>query len=250
MLVGFACGEPSLYACCALASPRRPQTQTTNDVLLLTWANDQGSVADVISIRPLTNRTRGGVSEPVPRARAAAALAGDHLVVFGGLDNFTQILDVSERIHAIWFVKLCAGMRMAVERSLVLGLLGLREALRCRPARGRTVLALGGFRTHGEPISKRTGLSAVRRPLDSPRAPTSHFGHAYATRHPAVRLCRATLRAGHVPLQRHWPQVDSGPHARQRHARRRFGYQRPVRCLYGCHAGREVRGHVRRLQQE
>ncbi len=58
----------------------------TNDVLLLEWGRGRGARPQWL---PLTNRTLRGDAAPVPRQRAAAAVAGEQLWVFGGLDNFT-----------------------------------------------------------------------------------------------------------------------------------------------------------------
>ncbi len=58
----------------------------TNDLLLLDWSTARGGDTELMW-RPLTNRTAGGGSEPEPRQRAATALSGELLWVFGGLDN-------------------------------------------------------------------------------------------------------------------------------------------------------------------
>lgn len=80
------CGYPPATPPSPAPSSESRLPVATNDVLLLDWGRGRDARPQW---RPLTNRTVRGDAAPVPRQRAAAAVAGEQLWVFGGLDNFT-----------------------------------------------------------------------------------------------------------------------------------------------------------------
>ncbi|GIL64153.1 hypothetical protein Vafri_18055 [Volvox africanus] len=118
---------------------------TTNDVLLLDWGSVRNGEA-MPTWQSLYNRTGGGGSDPLPRHRAAAAVAGELLWVFGGLDNFTHILSDTFRFNITrgrWrtMITNITGSVVPCDSN---GVPGLQRAAMAASPSGRFVLLYGG----------------------------------------------------------------------------------------------------------
>ncbi|GIM01142.1 hypothetical protein Vretimale_5977 [Volvox reticuliferus] len=118
----------------------------TNDLLLLDWGSARNGEA-MPTWRSLYNRTAGGGgSDPVPRYRAAVAMTGELLWVFGGLDNFTHILSDTLRYNITrgrWrtMITNITGSVVPCDSN---GVPGLQRATMAASPSGRFVLLYGG----------------------------------------------------------------------------------------------------------